>query len=318
MQASARPGASADDAEMAWRSSVADAAGAATKHPLDFRFGSAERWPGYFLVRQRALASAGQIRAKSKAQAGKGTKRNAAMAARGTERRIETRDGRLAGRPDFFNGNTIVEYKSSLPDHSWPRAREVLDGYQRQLRLYAAILADVENRWPGNARLVAASGQVMEIRIDPEECKAEAEAALEALSDVNRELLEGTPPETLARPSSVSCGRCPFQAVCPAFWKWIEKDGMVDQPVAAALEVESIDVGYEADLYTAYVAVLASSRPMEKNQVIALRRSVHGDLSDSPKGTKWRIVSAAVRGDSQLRANISTAYMLRRVFLNSQ
>ena len=306
MQASARPGASADDAEMAWRSSVADAAGAAAKHPLDFRFGPAERWPGYFLVRQRALASAAQVRARPRAQDRSGAKRNAAKAARGTERRIETRDGRLAGRPDFFNGNTIVEYKSSLPDHSWPRAREVLDGYRRQLRLYAAILADVENRWPGNARLVAASGQVMEIRIDPEECKAEAEAALEALSDANSELLNGTPPETLARPNSVSCGRCPFQAVCPAFWKWIEKDGMADQSVAAALKVESIDVAYEADLYTAHVTVLASSRPMEKNQVIVLRRSVHGDLSDSPKGTRWRIVSAAVRGDSRLRANIST------------
>ena len=297
---------------MAWRSSVADAAGAAAKHPLDFRFGPAERWPGYFLVRQRALASAAQVRARPRAQDRSGAKRNAAKAARGTERRIETRDGRLAGRPDFFNGNTIVEYKSSLPDHSWPRAREVLDGYRRQLRLYAAILADVENRWPGSARLVAASGQVMEIRIDPEECKAEAEAALEALSDVNRELLNRTPPETFARPNSVSCEGCPFQAVCPAFWKWIEKDGMVDQPVAAALELESIDVGYEADLYTAHVAVLAGARPTENNQMIVLRRSAHGDLSGSPEGTKWRIVSAAVRGDSRLRANISTVVLAEK------
>ena len=91
MQASARPGASADDAEMAWRSSVADAA---TKHSLDFRFGAAERWPGYFLVRHRALASAAQVRAK--AQTRNGAKRNASKAARGTERRIETRDGRYA------------------------------------------------------------------------------------------------------------------------------------------------------------------------------------------------------------------------------
>ena len=75
------------------------------------------------------------------------------------------------------------------------------------------------------------------------------------------------------------------------------------------MEVVRIDIGHDADLYTAHVAVLASSRPIEKNQVIVLRRSAHGDLSDSPKGTRWRIVSAAVRTDSRLRANLSTVVL---------
>ena len=87
---------------------------------------------------------------------------------------------------------------------------------------------------------------------------------------------------------------------------------MADQSTAAVLEVESIDVGYEADLYTAHVAVLACSRPMGNNQMIVLRRSAHGDLSDSPEGTRWRIVSAAVRGDSRLRANISTVVLAEK------
>ena len=277
---------------------------------LDFRFGSAERWPGYFLVRQRALASATQVRAKAIVR--NETKRNTTECAIGSERRIETRDGRLAGRPDFFNGHTIVEYKSSLPDRSWPRATEILDGYQRQLRLYAAILADVENRWPVTARLVAASGQVMEVRIDPEECKAEADAALEVLTDVNRELGRGTPPETLARPDTVYCGRCPFQMICPAFWNWIEEHSLADQSAAAALEVESMDIGYDADLYTAHVAVLASSRPLDRNQTIVLRRSAHGDLSDSPLGSRWRIVSGLVRADTRLRANLFTVVLAEK------
>ena len=117
---------------------------------------------------------------------------------KGAERRVETRDVRLSGRPDFFDRHTIVEYKSSLPDPSSPRATEVLDGGRRQLRLYAAILADVEKRWPATDRLVTAGGNAKKLTLDPKECKAEAEGALETLAEVDKVLCRGTEPETLA------------------------------------------------------------------------------------------------------------------------
>ena len=307
MHAAAQSGASACDAEMAWESAVADAVHAAAQHPLDFRFRSPERWPGYFLIRQRALASAIQV--QTRARVGNGAKREFTYGSRGTERTVETRDGRLSGRPDYYNGHTIVEYKSSLPDTSRPGATAVLDGYYRQLHLYAAILADLENRWPVAARIVAASGQVSEFRLDPEKCKDEAELALRALGDVNRELSCTTPLAQLASPNSESCARCPFQAVCPAFWRWLKERTCDVLPAAAAVEVVGIDMGHDSDLYTAHVAVASSSLPIDKDQAIVFRRSAHGDLTESPKGARWRVVSAGIRADARLRAHLSTVLL---------
>ena len=307
MQAAARPGATADDFEMVWNAAIADAADAVAKHPLDFRFGSAELWPGYFLVRQRAMASALQVQAKARDR--KFVKQNASVGVRGFERRVATQDGRLAGRPDFFNEYTIIEYKSSLPDRNWPRSTEILEEYNRQLRLYAAILVEMDNHWRVNARVVAASGQVRDFSLEPEECKAEAESALQSIADVNWEISRGTPPATLAKPDSVSCGRCPFKAICPAFWKWLAEGSFEDLPPTAAVEVISIELGHDADLYSAQIAVVASSHPIVQNQTIVLRRSVHGDLVESLKGAQWRIVSAKIRADSRLQANLSTVVL---------
>ena len=217
-----------------------------------------------------------------------------------------TRDGKLAGRPDFFDGHTIVEYKSSIPDRSSPRAAEIRDGYSRQLRLYAAILADVEKRWPTRGRVVAAGGQAMNFKVDPGECRAEAEAAVEMLIDVNGELCRGVAPETLARPDSESCAGCPFQAICPAFWDEIERRDFNQASAAAAVEVVGIEVGYDADLFTAKVTIIASSCPIVGDQTIVLRGSVHGDLTQTGHGDKWRVVSAAMRADRRLRADLST------------
>ena len=292
---------------MAWTSAVADAADAAAEHPLDFRFRCPERWPGYFLVRQRALASATHV--KTRARTGNDDKGKLINGVRGRERRIESRDGRLVGRPDFYDGHTIVEYKSTLPDKSWPGAMEILDEYHRQLHLYAAILADVENRWPVAARIVGASGQVSEFSLDPEKCKAEAEAALRALEEVNRELRRATAPDMLASPDSASCSRCPFQALCPAFWRWLKECSREVVPAAAAVNVIGIDIGHDSDLYMAHVEVASSSLPIDQDQAVVLRRSAHGDLTDSPKGTRWRVMSAVIRADARLRANLSTVVL---------
>src|SRR5258708_17779285 len=58
VMATIRPGATPSDAEAVWNTAIGQAALAASLHPLDSRFTDPERWPSYFLVRQRALASA--------------------------------------------------------------------------------------------------------------------------------------------------------------------------------------------------------------------------------------------------------------------
>jgi hypothetical protein len=275
-------------------------------HPLDIRFADPERWPGYYLTRQRALASAAEIVIRASARVAR-ARPGLGDGARGAERRLEARGGRLAGRPDHFDGHTVTEYKSSLPDPAWPGAEEVLDGFRRQLRLYAAIIAEVTGRCPTQGRVVAASGQAIDIPLVPAACEAEATAALTALDALNEGLASGVAPEALARPASAACGACPFQTLCPAFWRWL---GGVAPPNFSDVSAEGIlersELGQDGDLYTAYLLLRSATHPLSPQQAIVLRRSIHGDLTASPPGALLRVVSAKVRPDGRARADLST------------
>ena len=151
---------------------------------LDARFANPERWPGYYLVRQRAIASAVE----------KGGRRPAPHLRRspggstplgGSERLLTARSGRLAGRPDQFDRNTVTEYKSALPDPDWAEAASIIDGYWRQLRLYSVLIGETGS-WPATARIVAASGQVLEEPVNRPACEAEADAAISGLDAMNQ------------------------------------------------------------------------------------------------------------------------------------
>lgn len=306
MEAAERSGSSASALEAVWNASVADAATAAAGHPLDSRFGVPERWPGYFLIRQRALASAGKAAARAGA-VGTRTIQGSPSRAQGAQHRFQARGGRLVGRPDRFDGRSIIEYKSSLPDPGWPGAQEMLDGFRRQLRLYAAIIAETIGSWPVQGRIVAASGEEIEVPLVRAACEAEATSALSALDAMNDALASGTVPEAIAAPSPAACGGCPFQALCPAFWRWLGAGGPKELPEAAAEGVvERTELGQDGDLYTARIALRSASHPLARQQLLVLRRSTHGDLTASPCGSRWRIVSARVRSDGRLRADLMT------------
>lgn len=216
------------------------------------------------------------------------------------------RGGRLAGRPDRFDGRVLTEYKSSLPDPGWRGAGAILDSFRRQLRLYAAIIAEALGRWPAQGRIVAASGQTMDVSLDSHACDAEATDALAALDSLNHQLAAAAPARTLAQPGDDACGTCPFQALCPSFWPWLAAAGSSGlQDTAAAGVLDPIELGPDGDLYTAY---LSAHQPAVQLgiQPIVLRRSIHGDLSASPAGANWRIVSAKLKPDGRLRADPST------------
>lgn len=146
MEASRRPSATAATPEETWTAAVRVAADAAAHHMLDARFAAPDRWPGYFLARQRALASAQHVIAANV----DGARPSAAhqQGASATERSLQARRGRLVGRPDRFDGRVLTEYKSSMPDPAWHGAEAVREGFRRQLRLYAAIIAEATGRWP--------------------------------------------------------------------------------------------------------------------------------------------------------------------------
>src|SRR5207245_2361377 len=112
----------------------------------------------------------------------------------------------------------ITEYKSALPDPGWAGAAAIIETFRRQLRLYAAIIGEATGRWPAAARVIAASGQKLDVDVNAGACEAEAEAAIAALDALNERLRSGARPADIASPAAASCSGCPFKITCPLFW----------------------------------------------------------------------------------------------------
>jgi hypothetical protein len=303
-----RRGAAPGEAEAIWSASIAESVAAAANHPLNRRFAAPERWPSYSLVRQRALAMAAKLGdpRKPKETEARAVQKSQELS-HGPERRYEARGGRLVGKPDYYDGHVLTEYKSSLPDAAWPGAAEITDSFRRQLRLYAVIIADALGTWPAGGRIVAASGQTLEVKIDPAASNAEADAALAALDALNEALNAGRAPDELAAPSVSACSGCPFQIICPVFWRGLA-DGRLREFAADALEgtLDRVEPGPDDDLYTVYVAAQAVPPTLNREQAVVLRKSVHGGLAQPSKGTVCRLVGGKVRPDGRLAADFTT------------
>jgi len=192
-----------------------------------------------------------------------------------------------------------------LPDPAWHEAQSILEGYWRQLRLYAVLIGE-NGQWPGVARIVSASGEVLEQNVDRPHCEAEADAAVAALHRMNEMLDRGVNSAELASPGEIACAQCQYQAICPAFWTWCATAAwpVLRNPAARGTLV-SVDPGMDGDRYA--ITLRLEGRHGDAGPLsLALRRSVHGDLTSCATGTQIRVVSANVRPDGRLRADIST------------
>jgi hypothetical protein len=287
-----------------WDGAIAEILADASRHRLDARFANPERWPGYYLVRQRAIASAVENGSRGSGVRRRGSPGGSPPAG-GSERLLTARSGRLAGRPDQFDGTAVTEYKSTLPDPVRADAASIVDGYWRQLRLYAVLIGAMGS-WPATARVVAASGQVLEQPVDRPACEAEADAAIAGLDAMNQALSTDCDSAALANPGQVACGQCPYMAICPAFWSWCEANPWPEllEPAARGTLL-SVDPGMDGDLYAVNVR-LTGRYGAGGDQSLALRKSVHGDLMGIPSGSALRIVYANLRPDGRLRADVST------------
>jgi hypothetical protein len=294
----------ASEATALWDAVIAGVRTVALRHRLDSRFANPERWPGFYLVRQRAIASAvehgsGNVTAAYRRKPPAGATGDA------SKNLLTARGGRLAGRPDQYDRFTVTEYKSALPDPAWAESASIIDGYWRQLRLYSVLIGETGN-WPTTARIVAASGQTLEEPVNRTACEVEADLAVSALDAMNQALEGGADSSGIANPGKVACGQCPFLAICPAFWSWCEANSWPEiREPAARGSVELVDPGMDGDLYAVKVS-LRGRHGGGGPHSIALRRSVHGDLTGCPTGTPLRIVFANTRPDGRLRADIST------------
>lgn len=171
--------------------------------------GLARIWPGYQLKRARLFRVAALVREVLLAAP--------AHAEILTEQPLAAYGGRLFGRPDLIvrseGSHRIIDYKSGgILDRETQQPRE---SYVRQLQLYAYLEHEASGGWPETAHLFPLHGAPVEVDVDPEACRAVAEAAIEALEAYNA-AAPGTQP---ARPAPETCGMCSFAADCPAFWK---------------------------------------------------------------------------------------------------
>jgi hypothetical protein len=299
-------GAPADssDAAALWDTAISEVRTIASHHRLDSRFANPERWPGYYLVRQRAIASA-VTKSGRRSDSQRRVSPEGPTLLGGSERLLTARSGRLAGRPDQFDRNSVTEYKSALPDPDWAEAASIIDGYWRQLRLYSVLIGET-GKWPAVARIVVASGQVLEEPVNRTACEAEADAAISGLDAMNQALSAGGDSAALASPSQVACGQCPYLAICPAFWSWCEAGSWPElREPAACGRLVSVDPGMNGDLYAVNLS-LKGRYGIGGVQSLALRKSVHGDLTGCPSGSPVRVVFANLRPDGRLRADIST------------
>jgi hypothetical protein len=76
----------------------------------------------------------------------------------------------------------------------------------------------------------------------------------------------------------------------------------------AAVEgvLQWLEPSHDGDLYTAHLMLGAASHQLTEQQPLVLRKSTHGDLTALAAGDRWRIVSAKIRPDGRLRADMST------------
>jgi len=211
------------DVELAWSTRIRYQVERAKQHPLNQRFADAERWPGYHLLYSGLRYF---VRKYEPTCTSRGTSNSSGS------RELELRcyDNKLKGRPDYFDSEQLVDYKTGvITDEQSAIAKE---SYSRQLKLYAAMVHAVKGYWVKKAVLLPVSGQSVVIDIEPEECDAEAAAAVERLNDYNNAIGNGA---VKANPSITECARCSYQIICPAFWK------NVNESWSDSLEVQSIE-----------------------------------------------------------------------------
>lgn len=189
-------------------------------------FGPLSRWRTYELTKARAKIAALELGASSLDR----------------EQFVETefvaRKGRLRGRPDrvvWENQELVIEdYKTgSIYEVDRELSAELKPSYRRQMLLYAVIVHETLNEWPGHARVIPLSGAVEELSVDAGEALTLAEEVLTLLETYNELVSRGS--DVPASPGERVCGVCPYQLNCEEHWatahdtwtSYLSTEGMV-------------------------------------------------------------------------------------------
>jgi CRISPR/Cas system-associated exonuclease Cas4 (RecB family) len=133
-----------------------------------------------------------------------------------TETYLRARQGMLHGVVDLIIESeplhAIVDYKTG---RTTDEQGEVSEHFQVQLQFYAVLEHERSGSWPNRGVLLRFGGPPIPIDLDPTQCTATADLAVEILTAYNA-LADTVPPAT---PGEEVCRFCPFAPVCPSFWE---------------------------------------------------------------------------------------------------
>lgn len=180
--------------------------------------------PDFEVRRLRALAAALAIAANSASRSE--ARRSAHPQLLGYELDVVTPDGRATGRIDAViqgdGGPVLRDYKSgaihSVDDDG---NRVVREEYASQLKLYAAMYAEMSGIWPVRLELVPVGEEPESIDFTIEECTSLLTDALCILDRINGILTSGISSTSvmheLAGPAPSTCMYCTYRPLCAPY-----------------------------------------------------------------------------------------------------
>jgi PD-(D/E)XK nuclease superfamily len=134
------------------------------------------------------------------------------------EKELQSKDGRLVGRPDYFSvtkGRALLgEYKSGAIRDS---SGQPVPVHTDQLRFYSVLIFDNFDVTHVSARVESLSGDAYQIEIEPEAAKGFRARVDRVLGDINAGLRASRDSGVFARPSKEACRSCDAQIVCTKF-----------------------------------------------------------------------------------------------------
>lgn len=295
--------------ESLWTSEISIQSQRANAHDLDKRFGSPERWPGYYLARAAVKLRADELKLRG---TGAGSSKGKG-AGDLHEEKFTAFNGELVGRPDVVSGDDVIDYKSGaiLELDEISQAEVVKAAYVRQLRIYGYLVHARFGRWPKRGILLPLAGPGVEVPLDATACEAEATEAVALLATYNSKIASGVSAADLAAPSETSCKWCPFKLMCPAFWKSVSPawSGQLDGAAVEGSMDGSLRVLGGGGL-GASINVTASSEAAARAEVAPLSASLHliGGNAQPAAGDQVRVIGLRVREDGRLIPNMRTTF----------
>lgn len=290
-----------------WLAAISALRQKALEHPLDRRFETPEKWPGYYLVRaclgiraQEALSRKSQFRSINESVHVIPYLREKQLAAMG---------GKLIGKPDVVSCDEVWDYKSgSIYDEVSEGTRVVKEGYIRQLLLYGHLVKENYGKYPAKGKLLPMQGELVEIKLEPEVCAKEALEAVHLLDSANAKLSDSTDVSAVATPSAASCRWCKFKLICPAFWQEVDET-WADQLGSAAVRgrlKRSPALIHNGRAFSLPIDVNCGTTTATEVTVAPLDKEIHRDLSEFEQGEEVRIVGLFLRRDGQLAPTNAT------------